>query len=164
MSKQVGCTPTSSIGGISYTYSSICIRMLHGNPYSSHHIYHMAFSPMIVLIDVSLSHLFVFLLHFLSVSPFRCQLSCSSSSLHECSIYRKGVDQFDLYLTSGLGTSPDKNPNETKCETLVDSCSQQPFFSFFPVPCLHANTIWRHSIHGQQELLHLLFFCCLCQC
>src|SRR3954462_10929168 len=47
--------------------------------------------------------------------------------LHECSIYRKGVDQFDLYLASGLGTSPDKNPKETKCETLVDSCSQQLF-------------------------------------
>src|ERR1043165_5140564 len=49
--------------------------------------------------------------------------------LHECSKYRKGVDQFDLYLASGPGTSPDKNPKETKCETLVDSCSQQPFFS-----------------------------------
>src|SRR3954465_8555227 len=49
--------------------------------------------------------------------------------LHECSKYRKGVDQFDLYLASGLGTSPDKNPKETKCETLVDSCSQQTFFS-----------------------------------
>src|SRR3954467_5175954 len=84
--------------------------------------------------------------------------------LHECSKYRQGVDQFDLYLTSGLGTSQDKNPKETKCETLVDSCSQQPFFSFYPVPCLHGNTIWRHSSHGQQELLHLLFFCCLCQC
>src|SRR3954466_6558538 len=48
--------------------------------------------------------------------------------LHECSKYLKGVDQFDLYLASGLGTSPDKNPKETKCETLVDSCSQQPFF------------------------------------
>src|ERR1041384_7425145 len=50
--------------------------------------------------------------------------------LHECSKYRKGVDQFDLYLASGLGMSQDKNPKETKCETLVDSCSQQPFFSF----------------------------------
>src|ERR1041385_5922189 len=47
--------------------------------------------------------------------------------LHECSKYRKGVDQFDLYLTSGLGTSPDKNPKETTCETLVDSSSQQLF-------------------------------------
>src|ERR1043165_9914633 len=94
---------------------------------------------------------FVFLLHLLSVSPFRCQLSCSRSSIHECSKYRKGVDHFDLYLASGLGTSPDKNPMETKCETLVDSCSQQPFFSFFLVPCLHANTIWRHSSHGRSE-------------
>src|SRR3954470_20680135 len=55
---------------------------------------------------------------------------------HECSKYRKGVDQFDLYLTSGLGTSPNKNPKETKCETLMDSCSQQPFFSLFPSPLL----------------------------
>src|SRR3954451_25489488 len=63
--------------------------------------------------------------------------------LHECSKYRKGVDQFDLYLASGLGTSPDKIPKETKCETLVDlvlnnkknlsripnplSCTQTPF-------------------------------------
>src|SRR3954466_14267973 len=62
-------------------------------------------------------------------------------SLHECSKYRKGVDQFDLYLASGLGMSPDKNPKETKCETLVDivlnnhfslcfsqspSCTQKP--------------------------------------
>src|SRR3954471_16272301 len=38
-------------------------------------------SPMIVLVDVSLSHLFVFLLHLLSLSPFRCQLSCSRSSI-----------------------------------------------------------------------------------
>src|SRR4051812_8851274 len=56
--------------------------------------------------------------------------------LHECSKYRTGVDQFDLYLTSGLGTSPDKNPKETKCETLVDSSSQQPFFSLFHSPLL----------------------------
>src|ERR1041385_4589437 len=48
--------------------------------------------------------------------------------LHECSKYRKGVDRFDMYLASGLGTSQEKNPKETKCETIVDSCSQQPFF------------------------------------
>ena len=57
-------------------------------------------------------------------------------ALQECSKYRKGVDQFDLYLASGLGTSPDKNRKETKCETLVDSCSQQPVFSLFPSPLL----------------------------
>ena len=32
----------------------------------------------------------------------------------------KGVDQFDLYLASGLETSQDKIPKETKCVTLVD--------------------------------------------
>src|SRR3954463_13102262 len=56
--------------------------------------------------------------------------------LHECSKYRKGVDQFNLYLASGLGMSQDKNPKETKCETLAYSCSQQPFFSLFPSPLL----------------------------
>src|SRR3954468_3633641 len=50
--------------------------------------------------------------------------------LHECSKYQKGVDQFDFYLASGLGTSQDKNPKETKCETLVDSCSQQKKYFF----------------------------------
>ena len=32
---------------------------------------------------------------------------------------QKRVDQFDLYLASGLGMSQDKIPKETKCETLV---------------------------------------------
>src|ERR1043165_7112645 len=98
-----------------------------------------------------------FLFHHLGVNFF-----AHAHPLNECSKYQKGVDQFDLYLASGLGTSPDKNLMETKCETLVESSSQQPFSLFFPVPCLHANTICRHSSHGQQELLHLLFFCCFC--
>ena len=33
---------------------------------------------------------------------------------------QKGEDQFDLYLASGLGTSHNKIPKETKCEVLVD--------------------------------------------
>ena len=33
---------------------------------------------------------------------------------------QKGEDQFDLCLASGLGTSKDKIPKETKCETLED--------------------------------------------
>src|SRR3954462_7357625 len=73
---------------------------------------------------------------FLSSFPYTllfCHLGVNfiahTHPLHECSKYQKGVDQFDLYLASGLGTSPDKNPKDTKCETLVDSCSQQPFFS-----------------------------------
>src|SRR3954462_2809619 len=40
--------------------------------------------------------------------------------LHECLKYQKGVDQFDLYLASGLGTIPNKIPKENKCETLVN--------------------------------------------
>ena len=80
----------------------------------------MAFLPMIVLIDVSLSHLFVFLLHLLSISPLRVNFLAHAHPLHECSNCRKRVDQFDLYLASGLGMSPDKISKETKCETLVD--------------------------------------------
>src|SRR3954469_7548012 len=87
-------------------------------------------SPMIVLIDVSLSHLFVFLLHHVSLFDIlSVNFLAHAHPLHECSKYQKGVDHFDLYLASGLGTSPDKNPKDTKCETLVDSFSQQPFFS-----------------------------------
>src|ERR1041385_177743 len=40
-------------------FLSSYVHPLHGNTYSSHHIYHLAFSPMIILIDVSLSHLFL---------------------------------------------------------------------------------------------------------
>src|SRR3954467_3020755 len=56
--------------------------------------------------------------------------------LHECSKCRKGVDQFDLYLAIGLGTSPDKIPKETKCETLVDTVLNNKKFSlsYFPIP------------------------------
>src|SRR3954464_13072101 len=85
-------------------------------------------SPMIVLIDISLSHLFLsssstfFLSRHLGVNFLD-----HAHPLHECSKYRKGVDQFDLYVSSGPGTSPDKNPKETKCENLVESSSQQPF-------------------------------------
>src|SRR3954471_14177719 len=87
---------------------------------------------MIVLIDVSLSHLFVFLLHIFLFRRLGVNFLAHSHPLHECSKYRKGVDHFDLYLASGLGTSPDKNPKETKCETLVERSSQQPLFSLFP--------------------------------
>src|ERR1043165_7321094 len=56
--------------------------------------------------------------------------------LHECSKYRKGVDPFDLYLASGLGTSPDKIPKETRCETLVDTVLniKKVFSLIFPNP------------------------------
>ena len=75
---------------------------------------------MILLIDVSLSPLFVFLPHPYSIFHPKCQLillvliNCTSAQ------NRKGEDQFDLYLASGLGTSHNKIPKETKCEVLVD--------------------------------------------
>src|SRR3954470_16739668 len=114
MSEQVRCTLTSSIGELFRSY----VHLLHGNPYSSHHIYHLAFSPMIFLIDVNLSHPFCLpppsysLFAILSVN-FRAY----DHPLHECSKYRKGVDQIDLYLASGQGTSRDKITKKTKCET-----------------------------------------------
>ena len=162
MSKQAGCTPLVPLEGF-HTLIALCAsacRMAIPTP----HIISIIWLSRLWLSSLMWAfHTFlsssstIFLFRRLGVN-----FLAHAHPLHECSKYRKGVDQFDLYLASGLGTSPDKNPKETKCETLVDSCSQQPFFSFFPVPCLHANTIWRHSSHGQQELLYLLFFYCLC--
>src|SRR3954454_19774697 len=93
---------------------------------------------MIVLIDVSLSHTFLssstlFLFRLLGVN-----FLAHAHPLHECSKYRKGVDQFDLYLASGLGTSLDKIPKETKCEPLVDTVFNIKKFSlsYFPIPLL----------------------------
>src|ERR1041385_2804851 len=115
---------------------------------------------MIVLIDVSLSHLFVFLLHHLSLfAILSVNFLAYAHPLHECSKYRKGVDHFDLYLASGLGMSQDKIPKKTKCETLVDYVLNNKNYILLSrislSPFLHANTIWRHSSHGQRELLHL---------
>ena len=163
MSKKVGCTPTSSIGELTIVH--MCILAWQSLLLTSYLSYGFL-SPTIVLIDVSLSHLFVFFLHHLSISPFRCQLFSHAHPLHECSKYRKGVDHFDLYLASGMGTSPDKIPKETKFETVVDLVFNNKKFSlsYSQSPFLHANKIWRHSCHGQRELLHLLFLCCLFQC
>src|ERR1043165_2562252 len=93
---------------------------------------------MIVLIDVSLSHLFVFLLHLFLFRRLGVNFLAHAHPLHECSKYQKGVDQFDLYLASGLGTSPDKIPKETKCETLIDTVLniKKFFLSYFPIPLL----------------------------
>ena len=143
MSKQVGCTPTSSIRGLSYTYSSMCIHMLHANPYSSHHIYHMAFSRLWLSSLMWAFHTFlsssstIFLFRRLGVN-----FLAHAHPMHECSKYQKGVDQFDLYLASGLGTSPDKIPKETKCDTLVDTIlnNKKISLSYFSIPlvaCKH---------------------------
>src|ERR1041385_3645808 len=98
----------------------MCIRcMAIPTPHIISIIWHLL--PMIVLIDVSLSPLFfVFLLHTSLFAILSVNSRAYAHPLHECSKYRKGVDQIDLYLASGLGTSQDKIPKRTKCETLVD--------------------------------------------
>ena len=74
---------------------------------------------MIVFIDVSLSRLLVILPHHYSLCHPKCQhillalIHCMSAQS------RKGEDQFDLCLISGLGMSQNKIPKETKCEILV---------------------------------------------
>src|SRR4051812_48649574 len=94
---------------------------------------------MIILIDVSLSHLFC-----LPPPPYplfailRVKFLAYAHPLHECSKCRKGVDHFDLYLASGLGMSQDKTPKKTKYETLVYRVlnTRNTFFSYIPIPFL----------------------------
>src|SRR3954469_7472780 len=91
---------------------------------------------MIVLIDVSLPHLLSSSSTFFLFRRLGVNFLAHAHPLHECSKCRKGVDQFDLYLASGVGTSPDKNPKDTKCETLVDIVLNNRFFTLFPSPLL----------------------------
>src|SRR4051812_22699972 len=109
--------PSSSIGEL--TLAHLCIRCV-AIP-TPHIILSSGFlSPMIVPIDVSLSHLFVFLPHHFSPCHPKCQhiflvlIHCMSAQS------QKGDDQFGLCLTSGLGMSHNKILKETKCEVLVD--------------------------------------------
>ena len=120
-------------------YLSSYVHPLHGNPYSSHHIYHLAFSRL-WLSSLMWAFLFVFLFLLLRTSLFAI-LSVNSRAyahpLHECSKYQKGVDQIDLYLATGLGTSQDKIPKKTKCETLVDwVLNKYIFLSYSHIPLL----------------------------
>src|ERR1041384_2141545 len=135
MSKRVRCPPTSSLGEL---LAQICIRCM---AIPTPHI--------ISIIWLSLAY----------DCPHRCEpftpfLSSSSTfflfrhlgvnflahahPLHECSKYQKGVDRFDFYLASGLGTSPDKTSKETKCETSVDLVlnKQKVFSLVFLIPFL----------------------------
>src|ERR1041385_7907150 len=113
----------------------MCIRcMAIPTPHIISIIWHLL--PMIVLIDVSLSHLFC-----LPPPPYSLFSILSVNSrpyahpLHECSKYREGLDQIDLYLASGLGTSQDKIPKKTKCENFSRLSSQHKnTFSRIPYP------------------------------
>ena len=153
MSEQVRCTPTSSIGEIFLAH--MCIRCM---AIPTPHIISIIWSSHLWLSSFMWAFLtlFVFVLHHTSLFSI---LSVNSHDyahpLHECSKYRTEVDHIDLYLASGLGTSQDKIPKKTKCETLVDWVLNKKKILVFPSPFLHENTIWRHSSHAQQELLHL---------
>src|SRR3954466_3620660 len=116
MSKQVRCTPTSSLGEL---LAHMCIRCM---AIPTPHI----ISIIWLFLAYDCPHLcepfthfclpsHTFLLRHLGVN-----FLAHAHPLHECSKYRKGVYDLDLYLASGLGTSPNKITKETKSETLVD--------------------------------------------
>ena len=134
MSKQVRCTPTSSLGELLAHMCISCMAIPTPHIISIIWLSRLWLSSLMwdfhtVLSSSSTFFLFCLLgVHFLA----------HAHPLHECSKYRKGVDQFDLYLTSGLGTSTDKIPKETKCETSVDIVlnNKKTLFSYFPIPFL----------------------------
>src|SRR3954467_1194464 len=106
--------PSSSIGELTL---ALCASVAWQSLLLTSYLSFGFLSPMIVLIDVRLSHIFVFLPHFFLFRHLGVNFIAYAHPLHECSKYRKGVDQFDLSLANGLGTSRDKIPKETKCET-----------------------------------------------
>ena len=83
--------------------------------------------------------------------------------MHESSKYRKGADQFDLYLASGLGKSPDKTSKETKCDTLADLVlnKQKVFSLVFPTPllaCEHHLETFKSRTARALALFFLMLF------
>ena len=134
MSEQVRCTPTSSIWELCSSY----VHPLHGNPTA--HIISIMCPSRLWLCSLMRAFLtfFVFLLYHISLFAI---LSVNSRDyahpLHECSKYRKGVDQIDFYLASGLGTSQDRIPRKTKCENLVHwVLNKHIFLSYSHIPLL----------------------------
>src|ERR1043165_3274957 len=65
----------------------------------------------------------------------------------------------NLYLASGLGTSPDKNPKETKCETLVDAVLNNHFsLSFSQSPSCTQTPSVDIRVTDSESSCTLLFF------
>ena len=130
---------------------------LHGSHYSSHHIYHKAFSRlMVVLIGVSLSHFLTSCPHHYSLRHPKFHLSCLRSFIAWVAQSQKRDDRIVLYLTDVLGVSHNKIPKRPWVK--VSRLSSQQLFSIFKLSTfltLHGITIWRHSIHGQRELFYL---------
>src|SRR3954468_1432125 len=66
---------------------------------------------------------------------FICNISLEFSKMGITFAYELRLKSF-LYEKSSTRKVTSEFPGKTKCETLVDSCSQQPFFSLFPSPLL----------------------------
>src|SRR3954465_153397 len=111
MRKQVGCTPTSSLGEI-LGHMCICCMAI-----PTPHIISIIWPSL----AYDCPHLCEPFTPFCLPSPSfsLCHPKCQRiliALIHCISAQsRKGEDQFEFYLTSGLGVSQNKIPKETKC-------------------------------------------------
>jgi len=163
MSKQVGCTPTSSIGGLSYTYSSCASACCMAIP-TPHTISIIWLSP-----AYDCPHwcepfsLFDFLSpSFILFAILSANVSCSRSSI-------AWVLKVERERTSLTGTwlvvwgRVKIRFQRDHVWNLVDWVlnNYSVFLCSKPSPLLARGPRLRHSIHGQQELNCLYVLHCL---
>ena len=130
---------------------------LHGNPYSSHHIYHLAFSRLWLFSLMWAFH--TFLSSFPIIIIFSI-LSANISFLRSFIAWVLKVERERIILTcawlvvSGWVKIRFQRRPSVRFSRLSSQLKNilwsQPISHF-----LHANTILIHSSHGQRELLHL---------
>lgn len=130
---------------------------LHGNPYSSHHIYHLAFSRLWLSSLMWAFH--TFLSSFPIIILFAI-LSANISCLRSSIAWVLKIERERIILTCawlvvwGWVKIRFRRRLSVRFSRLSSQLKNilwsQPISHF-----LHANTIWRHSSHGQRELLHL---------
>ncbi len=111
---------------------------------------------MVVLIDVSLSHLFVFLPHHYSLCHPKCQhillalIHCMSAQS------RKGEDYFDLCLTSGLGRVKIRFRRRLSVRFSRLSSQFKKYFISEPISNFsHASYV--HLLHGNPYSSHHIY-------
>ena len=130
---------------------------LLGNPYSSHHIYHLPFSPLWLSSLMWAFH--TFLSSFPIIILFAI-LSANISCLRSSIAWVLKVERERIILTCAwlvvwgwVEIRFQRRPSvrfSRLSSKLINILWSQPISHL-----LHANTIWRHSSHGQRELLHL---------
>ena len=129
---------------------------LHGNPYSSHHIYHLAFSRLWLSSLMWAFHTLlpsfpiIFLFAILSVS-----ISCLRSSI--AWVLKVEMERSILTCAWQVVWGWVKIRFRRRLSVRFSRLSSQLKNILWSQPIsqfLHANTIWRHSSHGQRELLH----------